>query len=173
MSKIKAVENQNNLNSHKQLILMNIGTSRNRIINTIFAIFKDPTRRKILQLIKHMKLTADEITSELGISRPAVEKHLKQMLEIGLIERVADTYPTLKYLYSVSSAGLELIANFEDSVNQYITTLIAEYSKKLDNEEQRYVLGMTSKSRYEAVKQRYESILKALSLDNNEDGGKQ
>ncbi|MHA1686610.1 MAG: ArsR family transcriptional regulator [Candidatus Heimdallarchaeaceae archaeon] len=170
MSRNKAVENQNNLNMQKQLTLMNIGNNRNRIINTIFAIFKDPTRRKILQLIKHMKLTADEITSELGISRPAVEKHLKQMLEIGLIERVADTYPTLKYLYSVSTAGLELIANFEDSVNQYITTLIAEYSKKLDNEEQRYVLGMTSRARYEAVKKRYESILRVLSQESESRG---
>ena len=81
------------------------------IVDIIYSIFRDSTRRKILTLLGNMKLTADELTKELGISRPAVEKHLKQMLEIGLIERKADTYPTLKYIYTIPSPGLELLSN--------------------------------------------------------------
>jgi predicted transcriptional regulator len=132
------------------------------IVDIIYSIFRDSTRRKILTLLGNMKLTADELTKELAISRPAVEKHLKQMLEIGLIERKADTYPTLKYIYTIPSPGLELLSNVRDSIDTFISSLREEYTRRLENEEQMYVLGMSSKERYEAIKESYTSILERL-----------
>lgn len=132
------------------------------IIDVIYSIFRDGTRRKILSYLSNMNLTADELTNELNISRPAVEKHLKQMLEIGLIERKADTYPTLKYIYTITSPGIELISNVKDSIEQFIGSLHDEFSRRLENEEQLYLLGMSSKERYEAIKGSYGSILEKL-----------
>ena len=132
------------------------------VIDVIYSIFRDGTRRKILSLLSSMKLTADELTNELKISRPAVEKHLKQMLDIGLIERKADTYPTLKYIYTIPSPGIELLSNVQDSIDQFITSLRDEYTRRLENEEQMYLLGMSSKERYEAIKESYNSILEKL-----------
>ena len=132
------------------------------IIDVIYSIFRDGTRRKILTLLGNMKLTADELTKELGISRPAVEKHLKQMLEIGLIERKADTYPTLKYIYTIPSPGLDLLSNVRDAIDTFVSSLREEYTRRLENEEQMYVLGMSSKDRYEAIKKSYNSILERL-----------
>lgn len=132
------------------------------IIDVIYSIFRDGTRRKILTFLGNMKLTADELTKELGISRPAVEKHLKQMLEIGLIERKADTYPTLKYIYTIPSPGLDLLSNVRDAIDTFVSSLREEYTRRLENEEQMYVLGMSSKDRYEAIKKSYNSILERL-----------
>ncbi len=132
------------------------------IVDVIYSIFRDGTRRKILTLLGNMKLTADELTKELGISRPAVEKHLKQMLEIGLIERKADTYPTLKYIYTIPSPGIDLLSNVRDAIDTFISSLREEYTRRLENEEQMYVLGMSSKDRYEAIKKSYSSILERL-----------
>jgi len=132
------------------------------IVDVIYSIFRDGTRRKILTLLGNMKLTADELTKELGISRPAVEKHLKQMLEIGLIERKADTYPTLKYIYTIPSPGLDLLSNVRDAIDTFVSSLREEYTRRLENEEQMYVLGMSSKDRYEAIKKSYSSILERL-----------
>ncbi|MCE7746927.1 MAG: ArsR family transcriptional regulator [Candidatus Heimdallarchaeota archaeon] len=132
------------------------------IVDVIYSIFRDGTRRKILALLGNMKLTADELTKELGISRPAVEKHLKQMLEIGLIERKADTYPTLKYIYTIPSPGLDLLSNVRDAIDTFVSSLREEYTRRLENEEQMYVLGMSSKDRYEAIKKSYNSILERL-----------
>lgn len=134
----------------------------NPIVDVIYSIFRDGTRRKILTLLGNMKLTADELTKELGISRPAVEKHLKQMLEIGLIERKADTYPTLKYIYTIPSPGLDLLSNVKDAIDTFVSSLREEYTRRLENEEQMYVLGMSSKDRYEAIKKSYSSILERL-----------
>ena len=132
------------------------------VVDVIYSIFRDASRRKILTLLSNMKLTADELTKELQISRPAVEKHLKQMLDIGLIERKADTYPTLKYIYTVPEPGVDLISNVKDSIDQFITSLKEEYTRRLENEEQMYLLGMSSKERYEAIKESYTSILEKL-----------
>jgi predicted transcriptional regulator len=132
------------------------------VIDTIYSIFRDATRRKILGLLSSVKLTADELTKELSISRPAVEKHLKQMLEIGLIERKADTYPTLKYIYTIPEPGVDLISNIQDSIETFISALIDEFTRRLENEEQMYLLGMSSKERYDAVKESYNSILEKL-----------
>ncbi|TFG10754.1 ArsR family transcriptional regulator [Candidatus Heimdallarchaeota archaeon] len=132
------------------------------IVDTIYSIFRDSTRRTILKLLSNMKLTADELTKELDISRPAVEKHLKQMLEIGLIERKADTYPTLKYIYTIPVPGIDLLSNVSDAIDTFITTLREEYNRRLENEEQMYVLGMSSKERYEAIKESYGSVLDKL-----------
>lgn len=132
------------------------------VVDVIYSIFRDASRRKILTLLSNMKLTADELTKELQISRPAVEKHLKQMLDIGLIERKADTYPTLKYIYTIPEPGVDLLSNVKDSIDQFITSLKEEYTRRLENEEQMYLLGMSSKERYEAIKESYTSILEKL-----------
>jgi len=132
------------------------------VIDVIYSIFRDGTRRKILSLLSNMKLTADELTNELKISRPAVEKHLKQMLDIGLIERKADTYPTLKYIYTIPSPGIELLSNVKDAIDLFITSLRDEFTRRLENEEQMYLLGMSSKDRYEAIKESYNSIIEKL-----------
>jgi len=136
------------------------------IVNDIYSIFRDTTRRKILSMLNTMKMTADELTQELSISRPAVEKHLKQMLEIGLIERKAETFPTLKYLYSIPEPGQELISNLYDSVETFVSSLRDEYTRRLENEEQMFLLGMSSKERYDAIKDSYKTIL--AKLENNE-----
>ncbi|MHA1345096.1 MAG: ArsR/SmtB family transcription factor [Candidatus Heimdallarchaeaceae archaeon] len=135
-----------------------------QIINQIYSILRDSTRRKILTLLSNMKLTADDLTKELAISRPAVEKHLKQMLDIGLIERMADTYPTLKYLYTIPEPSVDLISNIQDSIEEFVTVLTDDYSRRLENEEQLYLLGNSSKERYEAIKEKYRSVLEKLGL---------
>ncbi len=135
----------------------------NPTVDTIYSIFSVKTKRKILTLLSNMKLTADEITSALGISRPAVEKHLKQMLEIGLIERKAETYPSLKYVYTIPTPGIELISNLKDSIDQFLISLKEEFIRRLENEEQLYLLGISSKERYEAIKESYKAILDKLS----------
>ncbi|MHA1259182.1 MAG: ArsR/SmtB family transcription factor [Candidatus Heimdallarchaeaceae archaeon] len=138
----------------------------NPTVDIIYSIFSVKTKRKILTLLSNMKLTADEITTALGISRPAVEKHLKQMLEIGLIERKAETYPSLKYVYTIptpGTPGIELISNLKDSIDQFLISLKEEFIRRLENEEQLYLLGISSKERYEAIKESYKAILDKLS----------
>ena len=45
-------------------------------MSNVFKALSDPTRRRILQLLRDRDLTAGEIAGQFVISRPAITKHL-------------------------------------------------------------------------------------------------
>ncbi|GEN57586.1 transcriptional regulator [Halolactibacillus alkaliphilus] len=55
-----------------------------------FKALADPTRRKILDLLKENDLTAGEIAAEFSISKPSISQHLKILKTAGLIEDEKD-----------------------------------------------------------------------------------
>ncbi|MCK4972379.1 MAG: hypothetical protein KAS52_03605, partial [Candidatus Heimdallarchaeota archaeon] len=73
-----------------------------------------------------------------------------------------DTYPTLKYLYTIPEPSVDLMSNIQDSIEEFVTSIKDDYSRRLENEEQLYLLGMSSKERYESIKEKYRSILEKL-----------
>lgn len=53
----------------------------------VFRAVADPTRREILDLLVGGERRAGEIADEFPVSRPAVSKHLRVLLEAELVER--------------------------------------------------------------------------------------
>ncbi|MFJ8261113.1 ArsR/SmtB family transcription factor [Rummeliibacillus sp. NPDC094406] len=51
----------------------------------VFQAIGDPTRRKLLQLLANNELPISEITKQFPISRTAINKHLKVLLDAGLV----------------------------------------------------------------------------------------
>ncbi|MGG0655387.1 ArsR/SmtB family transcription factor [Rummeliibacillus pycnus] len=51
----------------------------------VFQAIGDPTRRKLLQLLANNELPISAITKQFPISRTAVNKHLKVLLDAGLV----------------------------------------------------------------------------------------
>jgi DNA-binding transcriptional ArsR family regulator len=56
--------------------------------NETFKALADPTRRKILNLLKEKELTAGEISSHFDMSKPSVSQHLKLLKNAGLVNAV-------------------------------------------------------------------------------------
>lgn len=54
-------------------------------LDTIFAGLADPTRRAILERVRHVELTVTEIANDYDISLAAVSKHLKILESAQLI----------------------------------------------------------------------------------------
>lgn len=54
-------------------------------MNTVFQALADPTRRKILQMLKDGGLTAGEIAAHFDISQPSVSHHLTVLKNSGLV----------------------------------------------------------------------------------------
>ncbi len=66
----------------------------------VFQAIADPNRRAILNLLAYQRLTVNGVADRFNISRPAVSKHLKILVECGLIqmkrqgrERVCEVQP--------------------------------------------------------------------------------
>ncbi|MDQ0197773.1 autorepressor SdpR family transcription factor [Neobacillus ginsengisoli] len=54
-------------------------------MNEVFKALSDPTRRKILDLIRDSDLTAGEISDHFDMSKPSISNHLKILKNAGLI----------------------------------------------------------------------------------------
>ncbi len=53
---------------------------------TTFEILADPTRRRILDLLRERERPVGELVELLGLSQPGVSKHLRVLREAGLVE---------------------------------------------------------------------------------------
>ena len=54
-------------------------------MEAIAAAIADPTRRRVLELVRDRELAAGEIAGEFEISRPAVSRHLRVLRNAGLV----------------------------------------------------------------------------------------
>jgi len=70
----------------------------------VLAAIGDPTRRRILELLRIGPRAVGELALELPVSRPAVSQHLKVLADAQLVEaKAAGT----RRLYRVKPEGLE------------------------------------------------------------------
>lgn len=56
-------------------------------MNKAFKALSDPTRRRILELLKDKELTAGEIADDFNISKPSISHHLNILTNAELVMR--------------------------------------------------------------------------------------
>jgi DNA-binding transcriptional ArsR family regulator len=64
--------------------------ANNAVLDRSFAACSHPIRRGILERLSEGELTVGQATSDFGVSKPAISKHLKLLEEAGAITRVID-----------------------------------------------------------------------------------
>lgn len=72
-------------------------TTRSKQTNVVFRAIADPTRRKILRLLRGNRHTVGEIAANFRTSRPAISKHLRLLRSAGLV--VAQKHGTARVCY--------------------------------------------------------------------------
>lgn len=55
-----------------------------------FEILAEPNRRRVLDLLRERERTVGELVDALGMSQPAVSKHLRVLRDAGLVEARVD-----------------------------------------------------------------------------------
>jgi len=56
----------------------------------LFEVLAEPNRRRVLDLLRERERTVGELVDALGMSQPAVSKHLRVLREAGLVEARVD-----------------------------------------------------------------------------------
>ncbi len=56
-----------------------------------FEVIAEPTRRRILDLLRLESRAVGELVAELGLAQPAVSKHLRVLRDAGLVTADADS----------------------------------------------------------------------------------
>jgi len=55
-------------------------------MNTVFKALADPTRRKVLELLRQRAMTAGELSDQFAVSKPTMSAHFAVLREAGLID---------------------------------------------------------------------------------------
>lgn len=55
-------------------------------MNLVFKALSDPTRRRVLELLRQKPMTAGDLAAEFAVSKPTMSAHFAVLREAGLIE---------------------------------------------------------------------------------------
>ncbi len=67
-------------------------------MSTIFEVLAEPNRKRIVELLRDRQLAVGEIVDALGMSQPAVSKHLRVLKDAGVVGVRPDAQRRLYYL---------------------------------------------------------------------------
>ncbi|MCE7735318.1 MAG: winged helix-turn-helix transcriptional regulator [Candidatus Heimdallarchaeota archaeon] len=107
---------------------------------------------KILGILNEYPSHPDVLVEAIGVSRTAIEKHLKQLLSFGILERRTQTVPRLRYVYSLTISGQNLIEAISIASDQYIEFTNEIWQDQLTKIEQAFVFGVVQKDEFESIK---------------------
>jgi DNA-binding transcriptional ArsR family regulator len=88
----------------------------------MFEVLAEPNRRRILDLLRDKERPVGELVSQLGISQPAVSKHLRVLRDAGLVEVTADAQ---RRLYRVRAEPLR-------EIDEWLTPYRKAWRKRID-----------------------------------------
>jgi DNA-binding transcriptional ArsR family regulator len=98
----------------------------------VFDVVAEPNRRRILDLLLERERPVGEVVESLGLSQPAVSKHLRVLREAGLVEVRGDAQ---RRLYSVRPQPLR-------AIDEWLSPYRRMWEARLDDLE-RYLATMT------------------------------
>jgi ArsR family transcriptional regulator, arsenate/arsenite/antimonite-responsive transcriptional repressor len=93
----------------------------------VYRALGDPTRRRILSMLKQGNKTQKEIVEAFNISQPAIKKHLTILLEERIISE------SLNGKYRIYSLNIDILQNSYNEMLQYIGELLDDQLVSLKN----------------------------------------
>lgn len=95
----------------------------------------DPHRRRTIELLRERPRPAGELAREVGLSAPAMSRHLKTLRESGLVEESHPPFDARLRVYALKREPVaDLIAWLEETERMWSEQLLA-FKTHLEREE--------------------------------------
>ena len=100
----------------------------NNFKSTVFKALADPSRIKIIEFLRNGEKCACEIVEQVGFAQPTVSRHLKVLIDSGILKRRKKGN---KMLYSITYSKIhDLIdlvdAGFIDSLSKHVIAMVKQ-----------------------------------------------
>jgi DNA-binding transcriptional ArsR family regulator len=89
-----------------------------RLDDTLAAL-ADPTRRGVIDLLRREPRRAGDLADELGLSRPAMSRHLRVLRTTGLIEPESDEADARARVYRLRPEPFAALRGWLDEVERF------------------------------------------------------
>ena len=98
-----------------------------------FTVLAEPTRRRILDQLRRSERSVGELVDTLGVSQPAVSKHLRVLREAGLVScRTA----ARRRIYRLDPGPLRAVDGWLDPYRRLWSHHLDALERHLDSQEQ-------------------------------------
>jgi DNA-binding transcriptional ArsR family regulator len=94
-----------------------------------FEVLAEPNRRRILDLVRTAERPVGDLVAALGVSQPAVSKHLRILREAGFVEVRADAQ---RRLYRVRAEPLRALDEWLEPYRQLWESRLDDLERHLD-----------------------------------------
>lgn len=102
--------------------------------NRVFSALHDPTRRAVLEKLRHGPRPVGEIARGLPVTRPAVSQHLKVLKEAGLVNDRSDG---TRRIYQIDPKGLGAMRAWLDQFWESALNAFAQEVERSAKEEKK------------------------------------
>lgn len=89
------------------------------MIESTFGALADPSRRGVVDLLRKKPRRAGELASELGLTAPAMSRHLRILRETGLVERAFDDDDARANIYRLRPERFAELRSWLDDVDRF------------------------------------------------------
>jgi DNA-binding transcriptional ArsR family regulator len=96
---------------------------------TTFEILAEPTRRRILDLLRERERPVGELVDHLALSQPGVSKHLRVLREAGLVEARHDAQ---RRFYGLRAEPLVEVDEWLEPYRRFWTDRLDALERHLD-----------------------------------------
>ena len=98
-------------------------------MSTTFDVLAEPNRRRILDLLVPAERSVGELVARLGLSQPAVSKHLRVLREAGLVDVRVDAQ---RRLYRVRPEPLRAVDDWLRPYREMWASSLDDLERHLD-----------------------------------------
>jgi DNA-binding transcriptional ArsR family regulator len=98
-------------------------------IDRTFAALADPTRRRVVDLLRAGERRAGELADELSMSAPAMSRHLRILRTSGLVEEAHDGEDARVRLYRLRQRPFGQMREWLDEVEQFWAGELAAFKQ--------------------------------------------
>lgn len=88
-------------------------------LDTTLVALADPSRRGVIELLREKPRRAGELADELGLTAPAMSRHLRVLRTSGLVERAFDDEDARANIYRLRPEKLMALRSWLDEIDRF------------------------------------------------------
>ena len=108
-----------------------MATSQQALDSTLTAL-ADPSRRGVIDLLRRKPRRAGELADELGLTAPAMSRHLRVLRDSGLVERAFDDDDARAKVYRLRPEKLMQLRTWLDEVERFWSLQLDAFAQHIE-----------------------------------------
>lgn len=107
------------------------------LIDDTFAALADPTRRRVVELLRQAPRRASELANDVAMSRPALSRHLRVLRASGLVEAETLADDARGRVYRLRPDRFTALQAWLDQVQAYWAEQLGSFAEHIDRRQDR------------------------------------